>query len=362
VDVAATAQRYVTGWARARLGLLSARDGDVHLTLIRHAESVWNATNRWQGQTDVELSPRGRLQVRSLAKRWFGHEVDHAYASDLIRASETAAALGVPYTVDPQYREIDVGEWASLTRAEVAVEFAEQVAALRAGEPVRIGGGESMDEFEARVDTAIDALREAHAGERVLLVTHGGVIRALCTRALAVRGQRSPLVGVTNTAITEVSDDVGRPRIVRYNAATHLEAVDQDSAMFRAVQYRLRVAVVAADPDGPADRALVDALLGGLQIARYLAPEDAIGAPLAEQLLADPLPAGGLDALRDDHAGESYAVVARPEAIPGLIATALGLGQPTALGLAVPAHGAVAQLLLYEDHTELWSYGISLNR
>jgi len=332
----------------------------MHLTLIRHAESVWNATNRWQGQTDVELSPRGRLQVRSLAKRWFGREVDHAYASDLTRASETAAALGAPYTVDPRYREIDVGEWASLTRAEVAVQFADQVAALRAGEPVRIGGGESMSEFEARVDGAIDALRAAHPGERVLLVTHGGVIRALATRALSVRGHKSPLVGVTNTAITEIRDDAGRLRIVRYNDATHLEALDQDSAMFRAVQYSLRVAVVAADPEGDADREIVDAILGGLQIARYLAPEDAIGTPLAEQLLADPLPARGIDALRDDHDGESYAIVARPEAIPGLLATALGLGQEAAFGLDVPAHGAVAQILLYEDAAELWSYGVSL--
>lgn len=332
----------------------------MHLTLIRHAESVWNATNRWQGQTDVELSPRGRLQARSLAKRWYGREVDHAYASDLTRASETAAALGVPYTVDGRYREIDVGEWASLTRAEVAVEFAEQVAALRAGEPVRIGGGESMAEFEGRVDAAIDALREAHPGERVLLVTHGGVIRALCTRALSVRGQRSPLVGVSNTAISEVREDAGRLRIVRYNDATHLEALDQDSAMFRAVQYSVRVAIVASDPDGAADRHVVDAILGGLQIARYVAPADAIDTPLAEQLLADPLPAGGLGALREDHAGESYAVVARPEAIPGLIATALGVGPATAQGLSAPPHGTVAQLLLFEDHAELWSYGISL--
>jgi len=218
-----------------------------------------------------------------------------------------------------------------------------------------------MDEFERRVDGAIDALREAHAGERVLLVTHGGVIRALATRVLSVRGRASPLVGVSNTAVAELADDpMGRLRIRRYNDATLLEALDQDSAMFRAVQYSLRVAIVAADPEGPADRELVDAILGGLQIARYLAPADAIDAPLAEQLLADPLPEGGLDALRDDHDGESYAVVARAEAIPGLIATALGLGQESAMGLAVPAHGSVAQLLLYEQKAELWSYGISL--
>ena len=83
----------------------------MRLVLIRHAESTWNASGRWQGQSDVPLSPRGQLQVRALAGRLWELEADRLIASDLRRAQETAMALGEP-ELDPRFREIDVGEWA----------------------------------------------------------------------------------------------------------------------------------------------------------------------------------------------------------------------------------------------------------
>ncbi len=330
----------------------------MHLTLIRHAESTWNATGQWQGQSDVPLSPRGRLQARALATRMFGAEFDHAYASDLSRVVETAAALGAPVLPDPRFREIDVGAWAGLTRDEVAARFADEVAALRRGRAVRIGGGESMEEFEGRVDAAIDELRERHRDRRVLLVTHGGVVRALATRVLAVRGRASPLVGVNNTSLSVLREVAGRLLLERYNDARHLEPADQDAVLARGPEPSTRMAVVAADPDEAPARALVDALLGGLGIARYHATEDAIAAPLAEELLSDPMPAGGVAALRLEHLDSAFAVVARPEAVPGIVATALGLDATGATALAPPPHGAVCQIRLFERRSDLFCYGV----
>ena len=100
----------------------------MRLVLIRHAESTWNASGRWQGQSDVPLSPRGQLQVRALASRLWELEADRLICSDLQRAQHTAMAIGDPEP-DPRFREIDVGEWAGLKRSEVAERFAEQVRA-----------------------------------------------------------------------------------------------------------------------------------------------------------------------------------------------------------------------------------------
>ena len=333
----------------------------MHLTLIRHAESTWNATGQWQGQSDVPLSPRGRLQVRALAQRMFGASFDGRYTSDLQRARETAEALGEPATADPRYREIDVGDWAGMRRPEVAEAFPDQVRALRAGEPVRIGGGESMEQFEARVDAAIDALRSSHGGERVLLVTHGGVVRALATRVLGVRDRQSPLVGVGNTAISSVVEEDGELLLEVYNDGRHLDAGDRESAMMKLAEPSARVAVVACDREAAVERSLVDAILSTLGIARYVAPPDTIDAPLASELLADPLPDGGIDALRAEHAGGSFALVLDRARVPGALGAMLRLTEDGAGGFATPRHGAVAQARLFDaGGGELCSYGVTL--
>lgn len=330
----------------------------MHLTLIRHAESTWNATGKWQGQSDIPLSPRGRLQVRSLAQRMFGAEFDSRYSSDLSRALETADALGESPLADPRYREIDVGEWAGLRRPQVADQFPEQVAALKAGQPIRIGGGESMGEFEARVDEAIDALWKMHAGERVLLVTHGGVVRALTTRVLHARGQQSPLVGVGNTAVSSVRDVDGRLCLELYNDGRHLDTADQDSALMRIPEPSTRIAVVACDPSAAVEREMVDAILSGLGIARYFAPPDTIEAPLARELLADALPEGGVTALCEEHLESSFALVLDPLRVPGAIGAMLRLSEDGASGFAPPAHGAISQTRLFASRGELYSYGV----
>ena len=332
----------------------------MHLTLIRHAESTWNATGRWQGQSDVPLSPRGRLQARAVASRMFGATFDHGYVSDLSRAAETAAAIGFPVRSDPRFREIDVGAWAGLTRKEVRETFGEEVSALRRGDPVRIGGGESMAEFEARVDAAVDDLWQRHGGERVLLVTHGGVVRALTTRILGARAQMSPLVGVGNTAVSAVRDVGGRLLLERYNDGRHLDPADQDSALIRAYEPSARMAVVAADPSEEPPRELVDAILGGLGIAAYHASADVAEAPLAVELLSDPMPPGGVSQLHEEHPDGSFAVVLRPEEVPGVVATALRLDQLGAMGLAPPAPGTVSQIRLFAERSELYSYGVAV--
>ena len=329
----------------------------MRLFLVRHAESTWNATGKWQGQSDVPLSPRGRLQARALATRFYGATLDRRLSSDLGRALETADALGSPPEPEPRLREIDVGAWAGLARAEVAERFGDEVRALRRGEPVRIGGGESMEEFEARVDGVVDELRAAHAGERVLAVTHGGVVRALATRVLGVRGRSSPLHGVSNTSLTVVSDH-GRLVLEVYNDSLHLDPGDRDSSLHRLPEAALRLALVAADAAAPPERRLADTLLGWLGIAQIYAVGDARTSVLAEHLVAELVDgeAASLSArLREAHDEGAVAIVAPPDEVRRLAASIVGLDPD---GLAVPPHGSVAQLQLVEAGAILCSYGV----
>ena len=154
------------------------------IVLIRHAESTWNADGLWQGQADPPLSGRGRRQARALARALAGEAIQVLVTSDLRRAAETAAVvgrgLGLTPIPDPSFRELDVGEWSGLTRAEIEGRDAERLARFQAGDPeAPAGGGESRRQVRERVQRAAAALLVAHRDRNLALVTHLGVIRAL---------------------------------------------------------------------------------------------------------------------------------------------------------------------------------------
>jgi broad specificity phosphatase PhoE len=199
----------------------------VDLVLVRHAESIWNAEGRWQGQTDVPLSAAGRAEAARLGARLARTRFDRRICSDLERTRDTAVALGGAFEPRHAWREMDLGAWGGLLHTEVKERFPDDVAAMIAGSPARIGGGESMPGFEARAQAALDAvIAESRPGERVLVVTHGGVIRAIVMRLLGLEGGR-PLVGATNTSITHlrITAAAGREplaQLVSYNCGVHL--------------------------------------------------------------------------------------------------------------------------------------------
>jgi len=163
------------------------------LLLIRHAESTWNAIGRWQGHGDPPLSARGREQADALAEALAGLSPAFVVTSDLSRAIETGAplarALGVAATTCPGLRELDVGSWTGLTRAQIATRDPDALARFESGaDDAPAGGGEARDALARRSREALARLsREALArrSERpIAVVTHLGVIRALAGREL----------------------------------------------------------------------------------------------------------------------------------------------------------------------------------
>ena len=163
---------------------------DTRILLARHGETEWNRIGRWQGQADPPLNDTGLRQAAELADRLAGQPISAVYASDLRRASETARVvadhLGVELTEDAGLREIDVGSWSGLTRAEVEERFPEGFSRWQAG---GIGhDGETSDQLTERVVAAVERIAHAHPGETVLAVTHGGAIRAVRRHAAGEPG------------------------------------------------------------------------------------------------------------------------------------------------------------------------------
>jgi len=155
------------------------------ILLARHGQSDWNATRRWQGHADRPLTEKGREQARALAERLRHVELDAVYSSDLRRAADTAAAVSNEVIELPALREVDVGSWSGLTRAEAEERFPDGVARWREGFP-GWDDGESYEELTRRVLAAVLEIARRHEGGRVLVVSHGGPIRALHAAALGL--------------------------------------------------------------------------------------------------------------------------------------------------------------------------------
>lgn len=147
------------------------------ILLARHGETDWNRELRIQGHADEPLNQLGREQARELARSLDEVPFAAVYSSDLRRALETAEIVAaehdLPVRIDPGLREIDVGSWEGLTRDEVLERFPD----------FQRPDGETRDAHRERIVAALTRIAQAHRGEQVLVVTHGGSMRAAWVHA-----------------------------------------------------------------------------------------------------------------------------------------------------------------------------------
>jgi len=155
---------------------MSAAPAGTRVLLVRHGQSTWNADARWQGQADPPLSALGEQQALDAARHVGA--IDALWSSDLERARRTAELigdhLGLDARVDARLRERHAGEWQGCTRDEIEEQWPGYLASGR-----RPPGFETDDALLDRVLSALDELRHLHAGDSVLVVTHGGIVRTL---------------------------------------------------------------------------------------------------------------------------------------------------------------------------------------
>jgi broad specificity phosphatase PhoE len=155
----------------------------------------------------VPLSPLGEVQIAALATRLRGVPFGAIYCSDLQRARRSAEILAVPHrltpTSDPALREFAMGEWDGLTAEEIraldAVAFKAWMADVGR---FQFPGGESLQDLEARVLPAFDAIVARHAGGTVAVVAHGGSNRAILCRALGLGPERLLALGQDYAALS----------------------------------------------------------------------------------------------------------------------------------------------------------------
>jgi probable phosphoglycerate mutase len=203
--------------------------GACELLLVRHGESAPARDGEpfplVDGHGDPELDPVGVGQAAGVADRLQHEAIAAIYVSTLRRTAQTAAPLaarlGIEPRVEPDLREVYLGEWEGGTFRKHVAEghpAAEQMFAEQRWDV--IPGAEPGDAFAARVRGAITRIAAAHRDETVVVVSHGGVIGQIIADATGSRG--FAFTGSDNGAISHlvVTDD--RWIVRRYNDTAHL--------------------------------------------------------------------------------------------------------------------------------------------
>jgi len=199
----------------------------VELLLVRHGITTWNSSGRFQGHSDIPLSPAGLLQAEAVARALAAERIDAAYASDLVRAAVTASTIlagrTVPLVLDARLREFDFGAWDGRTWAEITAAFptAEGVASTSARD-YHPEGGENFAAVRRRV-RAWFLERAPYDGRRILVVAHAGTLHALLAELLGSSFD-AMAVRFTHASITRIAYADGSARILTLDDTAHLRA------------------------------------------------------------------------------------------------------------------------------------------
>ena len=179
---------------------------ETEIILIRHGETEWNSQLRMQGHSNSALSEVGRGQIQALGE-WMGNvSFDHIYSSDSLRARQTAEAItqysGDTLQFDQRIREKNLGVFEGLTSIE-AMERHPGIYRLfkTGGANYVIDEGESTQQVLDRALEFIEEIRLRHSEQRVVMVTHGGVVRVLMKHTLGLSIDAPTSFLIKNTGI-----------------------------------------------------------------------------------------------------------------------------------------------------------------
>lgn len=197
------------------------------LVLVRHGETSWNVEGRIQGHSDIALNSLGVAQAEAVGKHLARERFDAVYSSDLIRAFHTArpAVPDPDRTIikDQRLRERHLGVLQGLTGEEAMSDRPAAWKAFKSRDPdLELAGGERLGEFSRRVVGFVEAILEAHAGERVLVVTHGGVLDAAYRHAVGMPLSASRTFPIYNASVNVLSHDDQGWRIESWGDVSHL--------------------------------------------------------------------------------------------------------------------------------------------
>jgi broad specificity phosphatase PhoE len=199
----------------------------LQLFLVRHAETDWNAQRRYQGHSDIPLNENGVNHARQLAVRLQHQDIDLVFSSDLKRALQTSQILmgsrEIQIQTDPRLRELNFGILEGHTFEEGLARWPDMITAWVQDNNLPPQGGETIDEFNRRVSSFFDEIRQNYAQQKVLIVSHGGPLRVIMQGLLRVtEGSAAVWFNLEHASLTAFQIDDENIIVDRLNDTGHI--------------------------------------------------------------------------------------------------------------------------------------------
>lgn len=203
---------------------------------VRHGETDENLNGILQGQLDTRLNDLGLRQAQCVAERLKHDHFDLILSSDLSRTMRTAELIAehhhLPVMKLHALREWDLGVLQGFRLVDLRERYPEVMAAFsREKADVQIPGGESRSGFYQRVADCLDEMSERFSGKRVLLVTHGGTLRAMFHHIIGQISENSRLPLTSNTSVSSFRYVDGLWQLVCWNDVCHLRSLGENESM-----------------------------------------------------------------------------------------------------------------------------------
>jgi probable phosphoglycerate mutase len=197
------------------------------LIIVRHGQTEWNIKGIRQGHLDSPLTGRGLAQAKALGQRLAREKFSVLYSSDLGRAIETAKEIvsvtGHQIVTDARLRERHLGIFQGLNADEINERYPEERRLMRTSGPgYVIPGGESMIQQVERNVAFLDSLAVRHAGETVVVVTHGGVVSGFFRHTLAIPLDAPRRFEFVNAGLNVFAHEDGNWLLLTWGDVSHL--------------------------------------------------------------------------------------------------------------------------------------------
>jgi broad specificity phosphatase PhoE len=176
--------------------------------LMRHGETAWNRQGRVMGRHPVELTDHGREQVAAIARFALSIKPDLIVTSPLVRARQSAEILaaglgGVEIIEEPAIAEVLYGRWEGMHYHEL-IDDPHYITYKKSPIEHPTPGGETIPEVQARGVAAVMRTMAAHAGQRVIFVSHGDIVRTVLCHFLGLELKHFHRIRVDNATLSAV--------------------------------------------------------------------------------------------------------------------------------------------------------------
>lgn len=201
----------------------------INFYFVRHGETVWNKTGRYQGTTDVSLSELGKMQAEKTALWFRSKTVDGVISSPLERARETAECIAKPHGLEvetmPLLQELCFGDWEGKTAEEIEGLWPGMIEDMYHNpQSLVLPHGESFADCQKRGLEAIRELTERGDNKTYVIVSHGAILRTIVCGMIHIPLANSWNLSFSNTGVTNVYHYPGDMNVLHFlNLTEHLE-------------------------------------------------------------------------------------------------------------------------------------------